>query len=507
LKIETQAQDNCTLTMTVEVEDERVQPALRSAAKRLAKQYRFPGFRPGKAPYETVLRQVGEATLYGEALEELGQKVYEEALEQQSVEAFAPGALEDVQFKPMVLTFTVPLPPEIDLGDYRSELRVPYTPPEVSDEQVQETMEGMREQQAVLEPVDTPAEIGSMVTLDAKAFLNEGENPSDFLLADEDVALVLEEGADWPMPGFASQVVGLSAGEEKKFDLTFSEEYANQSLRGQVAHFEVTLKEVKRRTLPEWSDELAKELGEFESLEDLRTKTRAGLLAEAEHSTKREYADAVISELVERASVKFPPVLLEHEIDHAIEDLDQRLRQQNMTLDDYLKMQSKTPEAFREEIKPQTEARLRRSLVLGEVVRREKLEIGPEQLERHIDELSQMYGERAGAMREILARDRSREMLSLDLLTDLAVDRLTAIARGDEVPPIPADDDGADGDEAAAEPSEPAEPEASLEAAPAADEPEAGEAASEETAASDAARASQGEAEPGAESAEARTSG
>lgn len=152
MKIETQRNDDCTLALTVEVEDERVQPALRAAARDISKRYPIPGFRPGKAPYETVLRQVGEGALYEAALEKLGQKVYEEALDQEKIEAFAPGSLEDVQLKPMVLKFAVPLKPEVNLGDYRA-LRAEYTPPTVSDEALNEALEQLRERQAVLEPV------------------------------------------------------------------------------------------------------------------------------------------------------------------------------------------------------------------------------------------------------------------------------------------------------------------------------------------------------------------
>ena len=486
MKIETQAQDNCTLTMTVEVEDERVQPALRSAARRLAKQYKFPGFRPGKAPYETVVRQVGEQTVYGEALEELGNKVYQEALEQENVEAFAPGELDDVQFKPMVLKFSVPLPPQVELGDYRNNLRVPFEAPQVTDEAVQKDMDTLREQQVVIEPAEQPAALGNMVTLDAKAFLNEGENPSDFLMGDEDVSLVLEDAADWPMPGFAAHIVGMSAGEQKKFDLPFSDDYPNESLRGQVAHFEVTLKEVKLRTLPEWSDELARELGEFESLDDLRAKTRAGLEAQAEQGARREYADKVIAQLVERAEVKYPPVLLEQEIDRYMEDLDQRLRAQKITLEDYLKMQAQTREEFRDDLKPQAQERLKRSLVLGEVVNRERLDVDPEHLAMHIQEMAAMYGERADAMREMLLSERAQRMVALDLLTDAAVDRLIAIARGEEVPAL--DSPPADlafeivraEDESAAEGEAGEQPEASAEGDAAAESDAAAEGSTDE---------------------------
>jgi trigger factor len=437
LKIETQPQDNCTLALTVEVDDARVQPALKAAARRLAKQLRFPGFRPGKAPYETVLRQVGEGALYNEALESLGQEVYQEALEQAQIEAFAPGELEHVDLKPMVLKFVVPLRPEVELGEYRGTLRVDYTAPDVTDEAVQESLEHLREHQSELTPVERPAQLGDVVTLDAKGYLNDGENPSDFLLADKDVALLLDESADWPMPGFAPEVVGLSAGEEKKFDLTFPESYPNESLKGQVAHFEVNVKEVKQRALPEWSDELAKSFGDYESLDDLRAKVRADLLAQAEHSAGHEYSDKVVTELAERAQVKYPPVVLEQELDEYLEDLDRRLREQRLTLDDYLKIQGKSKEEFREEVRPQAEKRLKRTLVLGKVVDLEGLTVDDDEIEQAIDRLSTPWGERAGEMRKVLADDRARRMVSLDVLSDKAVARLVAIAKGEEVPPLP----------------------------------------------------------------------
>jgi trigger factor len=437
LKIETQTQENCTVALTVEVEDERVQPALKAAARRLAKQLRFPGFRPGKAPYETVLRQVGEGALYNEALEKLGQEIYQEALEQEKIEAFAPGELEHVDLKPMVLKFVVPLRPEVELGDYRASLRVDYTPPEITDEAVQESMDHLREHQSELTPVERPAQLGDVVTLDAKGYLNDGENPSDFLLADKDVALLLDEAADWPMPGFAPEVVGLSAGEEKKFDLTFPETYPNESLKGQLAHFEVTVKEVKQRALPEWTDELAKTFGDYESLDDLRAKVRADLQAQAEQSNRREYSDKVVSQLAESAQVKYPPVVMEQELDEYMEDLDRRLREQRLTLDDYLKIQGKTKEEFREEVRPQAETRLKRSLVISKVVELEGLTVDEQEIERAIDKLSTPWGDQAAEMRKVLNTDNARRMVSLDVLSDKAVDRLLAIARGEEVPPLP----------------------------------------------------------------------
>jgi trigger factor len=465
LKIETQPQENRTLKLTVEVDDERLQPALRAAARRISKDYRIPGFRPGKAPYEVVLRHFGENTIYQTALEDLSQSIYKEVLEQENIDPYAPGELEDVKFKPVVLTYTVPLAPEVDLGDYRA-LRLPFQAPAVSDEAVQDQLEHLREHQAVVEPVERPAELNDVVTLDAKAFLNTGENPSDFLLADQDVALVLDEKADWPMPGFAQQVVGMSAGSDRKFDLAFAEDYANESLRGQVAHFEVTVKEVKARALPEWNDELARSLGDFESLDALRAKTRADLERQASRQVERDYADQVINQLVEQAKIDYPPVLLENELDDVLNDLDRRLREQRLTLDDYLKIQNKTKEQLREESRPTAETRLKRSLALGKIVSLEGLTVSAEDVAERVEVLSTPWGDRADEMRKVLASDDSRRMLAVDLLSDKAVERLVAIGKGESVPPPAPLAEAADERPTLIEPTAEVETEASAEPGP-----------------------------------------
>jgi trigger factor len=463
LKIETEPHDNRTLTLTVEVDDERLQPALRAAARKISKSSRIPGFRPGKAPYEVVLRHYGETALYQQALEDLSQKVYQDALEQEHLEPFAPGEMDIVELKPMKLKFVVPLAPEIELGDHRA-LRVEYTAPEVADEAVAGEIEHLREHQAVLEPVERPAQLGDMVVLDLKAFLNEGENPSDFLLTDPASEVLLDEKSDWPVPGFAAQVVGLSAGEEKKFDITFPDDYVNESLRGQLTHFEVKLKEVKQRTLPAVDDELAKSLGDYNSLDDLRVKVRSELEKQAGASVEQAYGNAVVDQLVEQSRITFPPVLLQGEVDDYMKDLDRRLREQKLTLPDYLKIEGKTEEQFREELKPAAEKRLKRSLALGRIVSLEHLEVTPDEIDERIETLSTPWGDRSDEMRKVLSSPRSREVLELEMLTDKAVDRLKAIARGEEVPALHVHVEGepahTHGDEPQAEAGSP-EPDAS----------------------------------------------
>lgn len=437
LKIETQTNEDRTLNLTVEVSDDRVRPALESAAREISKRYPIKGFRPGKAPYAHVVREYGERAVYESAVDALGQKVYEEALEQEKIEAYGPGSLVDMQLKPMVLKFTVPLKPVVEMGDYAA-LRVPYTAPAVAEEEVQRVLDNLRERQAVLEPVARPAALEDVAVLDISAFIGEGLNPSDFLMTDKDVSLQLEATGDWPMPGFPAQVVGMSAGESKKFDLTFAEDYANESLRGQVSHFEVACKEVKSRTLPEWSDDLAKELGEFQTLDELRQRVREDLQKQAERATDREYSDQVLNQLVAQTAVQYPPSLLEQELDDMLHDLDHRLQEQRLTLDDYLKVENKTKEQMRDENRPRAEQRLKRALVLGRIVEAEKIEVNPEDVKAEIDRQSALWGDQAGRVLNFLSTDQGRQSLIVDMLTSKAVQRIVAIAKGEVAAPAEA---------------------------------------------------------------------
>lgn len=436
LKIETQPHEDRTLQMTVEVSEDRVKPALQAAAREISKRYPIKGFRPGKAPYEYVVREYGERAVYEAALEDLGQKVYTEALDQEKIEAYGPGSMVDMQLKPLVLKFVVPLKPIVDLGDYRA-LRVPHTVPAVSEDEVQRVLDNLRERQAVLEPVERPAQLGDVVTLDINAFLGEGLNPSDFLMTDKDVALQLDETGDWPMPGFPRQVLGIAAGETRKFDLVFPDDYANESLRGQTAHFEVTAKEVKQRSLPEFNDDFARELGDFQTFEELQNRVRQDLRRQIERLTEREYGDAVLNQLVAQSTIVYPPHLLEQELQDMLEDLDGRLREQNLTLDDYLKIEGKTREQLNEENRPRAEQRLKRALVLGRIVEAEQLEVTPEEVKAEIDRQSALFGDQAGRVLKILNSDEGRQSMVIEMLTNKAVQRLIAIARG-EAPPLPA---------------------------------------------------------------------
>ncbi len=469
LKIEQKPLDTCEMELTVEVDAERLEKAKRAAARRLAQKYSIPGFRKGKAPYEIVLHTVGEGKVMEEAVDELGQDVYKAALEEVRLKPFAPVELAEVRLNPVVFVFKVPTQPEVDLGAYRS-VRLGYTEPAVTEEALNETLEHMREHQAVLEPVERAAQMGDVIMLDIAGVLKPppaappfpppspmadetpisfsssatggmqrgGDEPAgdEFLMDDKDVEVLLQPDLNWPMLGFAEKVVAIAVGDVRHFELNFPDDYGNESLRGRLAHFDVKCNSVKSRTVPEWDDELAKSLGDYDSLADLRAKVRDELLELAKRRLDEEYGKSAVDTVVAGTTVKFPPALLGREVDDLVDDLDRRLREQKLTVKEYLKIQKITEEQMRQDLEPHARERLRRSLALGKVIEVEGLTVTEEEVAAHIETAAAPFGAQAAQFKTLLNSEQGRRSIRVDLLSQRAVDRVKAIAKG-ENPPLP----------------------------------------------------------------------
>ncbi len=432
MKVASKNQTGREIELTVEVPSERVDEAMQAAARKLSRRMKIPGFRPGKAPYPVVLLKVGEEQVFDEALDDLGQVAYKWALDEAEVDPYAPGALEEVVSRqPLVLRYKIPLSPEVDLGSYR-ELRLDYPQPEVTDEAVDKVMEDLRLGQALIEPADRPAALGDVIVLNVDGqLLDPQAGDKQRLLSEKGVSVLVDSETDWPIAGIADHLLGLPAGEKKSIEYTFPDDYRAEDLRGKPARFELECLEVKSRIVPEWTDDLAKGMGEFESLLDLRIKVRQQLQDQQNDQTRAEYAQQVIEKAVEGAAIQYPPVLLEQEIDDMVHDLGHQLERQKLTLDDYLKVEGKTIEQVREELKPQAENRLQRALVLGKIVDLENLQVGENEIDSALDRIVAPLESRSADLRKRLNTPSTRRSLTLDLLTDRAIERLVSIARGE----------------------------------------------------------------------------
>jgi len=382
LKIEKVIEDGHQAKLIVEVEPEKMDTYKRRAARKISQRGKIAGFRPGKAPYEMVVRNYGEQAIVEQAMDLFVDAEYSNILKEAEVEPGASGALESIDsLEPPKLTFRVPLAPEVDLGDYRS-LRIPYEWKAPDEKEVDAAIDELRQMYATTENVEREAQVGDYVLIDVKSEVTELNRTGFAAFIRED-----ERDTEWPYAGFARELIGLKTGDTKTIQHKFPEDHDLETLQGKDADMEVTVNTVRAVTLPELDDEFAKTAGAGETLDALREAVKK----DVENRSKAEYDDKyfadVIDKIKEGATLKYNEHTLEHESEHVLEDLGQRLAQQNMDLDTYFKLRNTTREQFiEEEVNPVAKKRLERSLILDEVVRKEKIEVDNEALDSEFNQ-------------------------------------------------------------------------------------------------------------------------
>ncbi len=445
LKIETELLEDHQAKLVVTVPPERLQREMLLVAQRLAQRINIPGFRKGKAPHQVVRRYIGDQALLEEALEPLGQAVYAEALDQTQLDPYAEGELTDLSIDPLVMTFTVPLVPDVDLGNYR-EVRVPFDQPQITDQDVETVLRDMLAEQAVLEPVERAVAMGDAAMLEILGTLTDEEDKLP-IIEQEAVRVLIAEESTYPIPGFPQQIVGMSKGESRDFslDVPNDEDYVEE-IRGKTMEFHVICKEVFRRELPELNDEFAQSVGDYESLAALRESIRAQLAKVASRHADDLYANAVFEQLEPLVTVKYPPIMLAEQIDSSIENFDKRLREQGLTIDEYLKLNNLTMEQLREDFREPSRRALVRALILGKLIEVEGIVVTDEEIEDEIQTMTLSFGSQAPLARQLFSSAQAKESISRRLLAEKASLRLLAIARG-EAPELTTDQADAEPDE------------------------------------------------------------
>jgi trigger factor len=446
LNIQTKELEHRQVQLTVEVPEDQKSAAMRAAARRLSKQAKIPGFRPGKAPYDVIVGKFGQEVVFEEALEQLGQDVYRKSLEELDLDPYAPGSLDEVVSRnPLVIQYTVPLTPEIDLGDYHS-VRIPFEEPQITDEAVEAMMEDLRQRQALVEPVERPAEETDLLVIDVKGELADPEAGEDSVLLDsKGISVLVQEDTDFPYPGVYKDLLGLNQGDEKELEHTFPGDYSLDELRNRRAVFHIACVGVRSRLVPEWSDDLAQIVGDFESLLDLRIKVREGLVDQAKRTADSDYAEEVMLAVLEGAKIDFPPVVIEEEQHRMMHEFESQLRSQNLTLEDYLKIEGKSEQDVLGEFEPAAKERANRGMVLGKVVEVEGIEVSEEDISQKIDDMLAPLGESTDkALRGVFDTPQGRSRIGIDLLTDKAMQCLVDIARDEYVAQIAAEETESD---------------------------------------------------------------
>ncbi len=471
MNISTAPLENRQLSVTIEADPARVQQELRKAARKLGKEYRIPGFRKGKAPFNIVAQYVGLPNIYAEFADDLGQELYREALELNEFEPYGQAALENIDLEPLTYKLVVPLEPEVQLNDYR-DIRIEQSEATVDEAEVEARLAEYQTEFSTWQDVDRPAAYGDTMSIDVRSVLvPESEDEAETVVLNEEAWDVTPDEEN-PMdpPGFDEQLVGMKAGDSAQFELAWPED--SQSMyAGRRAQFSVAVHGVQAFEDAELNDELAQLVGpDFETLDDLERDVRETLQAAAQQRLENEYLEQALDAFVEEATLVYPPIVIEDQIDAMVNDFAARLRQVGMgDLETFFQYTGQTLEGYREELRDQAPPLAERNLVISEVLNIEDIEVSEEEFEARLDEMIGEPGEEdeeaaesAQQMREMMRAEGGRPLIESQLLREKAVDRMLAIARGEEVPAPKAkqpaaeasDDGAADGAESGDEASE-----------------------------------------------------
>jgi len=435
MKIQVEQKETCEALLTVEIDPPEVEAAMHKAAQRMSAKGNLPGFRKGKAPYSVVLNAYGEEAILDEALETLGPETYRKALEEQSIEPSAVGTMKRIVSRaPLTLEFLVPVKPEVEIAEYRA-VRLPFEEPAIPEEEVEKTLEQLRESQSVLEPVARPAQKGDVVLAEVHAVVMEENKKPEPLVFDREEnpqELTLDENLGGRYPGAGPKLEGIAEGENRSVDIQYPDTFPIARLKGLRAQLQVKCLGVKVRQIPEWNEDVVKAVSEYASLDELRENIRTRLQTRAVESREEEYADSVIEKMAEGAAIKYPPALLEEEIDEEIQTLARRLEQRKTSLEVYLRTIPDGLAGLRKQMEPDAQHKLIRRLLLTELVKREKLEPAEDEIDAQVKVYQSVVAEsRSGNSKTKNSIEETlRQLAANDVLTRLIVKRVVAIGRG-----------------------------------------------------------------------------
>lgn len=375
MKVATQEIERSQVVLDIEVEAERLNKALDLAYSHMVHRVKVPGFRPGKAPRALVERTLGRPALLEHALEHLVPDVIDEAVRDNRLDLVARPSVEIVSAEPLQLKATVPVRPAVELGDYKS-LKIEKAEPAADDEEVDRVITRLREDHATWEPVERAVEAGDRIALDLKAVC-EGESFIDT----QNAEFIVDLEREIPAPGFAAEVIGMAAGEEKTFDLTMPEDYRVAGRAGKVATFTVTLHGVKARNIPELDDELAATVSaDYETADQLRDDVRKQLLERSTQRTAAQHQDDVINAVVDQATLEIPPQLVEEEAQRLLNRFVSGLQRSGLAFEQYMRFSGQTEDSLRDEYTRQGERTARRDLVLQAIAAAEGIAVSNDEV-------------------------------------------------------------------------------------------------------------------------------
>ena len=410
-------------TIVVEIDKELMETGVNKAYMKARKGIMIPGFRKGKAPRKMIEKMYGAHVFYDDGLEEIFPEIYQFAVVEQDLKAIGRPSLTDVNIDEnsiVTITLTTEVYPEVTLGDYKG-LEVEKTEAAVSDEQVAAELDRMAQNVASTETVERAAEMGDTANIDFEGFDNgvpfEGGKGDNF---------DLKLGSGSFVPGFEEQVVGMTAGEEKDIDITFPEDY-HAELAGKPVVFHVKLNKVTTTNVPELDDDFAKDVSEFETLEELKADIRAKALENAQKQIDNAFEQAVVEKAAENASVEMPKALVEAELDNQMERFAYQLQMSGYSIEQYAKMMGGDLNTMRNAFRPAAEKQAKITVTLEKIAEVEGIEVTEEELNAEFEAMAKQYSLDVEKVREMVPAEEIKANLKTRKAVKVVVDSAVAV--------------------------------------------------------------------------------
>ncbi len=411
--------------LEITVEASKFEEAIKKVYFKSAKYFNIPGFRKGKAPIQIVEKYYGKEIFYEDAFNEIAGETLEEAVKENKLEIVSRPDIDVKQIekgKDLIFEAIMQTKPEAELGKYKG-IEIDKIEYNVSDEDIEHELGHMQEHNSRIISVENkPVENGNIVTIDFEGFVDGKAFEGGKAEGHE-----LEIGSNTFIPGFEEQIVGMKADEEREINVKFPEEYFSKELAGKDAMFKVKVHEIKKKELPKLDDEFAKDVSEFDTLEELKADIKAKQEKQNEERAKYETQDAVIKALCENVKVEIPSGMIEMEEENMLKDMEQRLSYQGLKLEQYLQMMGKTAEDMKKEYEPQAIEAIKSRLVLEAVIKAEKIEATDKEIEEKIKEMAKNYGKENDE--EFLENENVKNYIKQGIESEKAMDLLVKNAK------------------------------------------------------------------------------
>ncbi|MBO5891419.1 MAG: trigger factor [Oscillospiraceae bacterium] len=411
-------------TIVVEIDKELMEQGVNKAYLKARKNIMIPGFRKGKAPRKMIEAMYGAHVFYEDGLEEIFPEVYKAAVVDQDVKAVGRPSLTDMDISEegvVTITLTTDVYPEVTLGDYKG-IEVEKAEAEVTDAQVDAELNRMAQNVASTETVERPAEMGDTANIDFEGFDNgvafdggKGENHD------------LKLGSNSFVPGFEEQVVGMSAGEEKDIDITFPEDY-HEGLAGKAVVFHVKCNKVTVTNVPALDDEFAKDVSEFETLEELKADIRAKALENAQKQINNSFENAAVEKAAENTTVEMPNALIEAELDNQMERFAYQLQMSGYSVEQYAKMMGGDLSTMRNAFRPTAEKQAKINVTLEKIAEVEQIVVADEDVEAEYASLAEQYSLELDKVKGMVPAEEIKANLKTRKAVKVIVDNAVAVA-------------------------------------------------------------------------------